>query len=148
MRPWPRRWARSGWWCRQPSGATCAARCAPASPPTTRRGKLRAGVTTKDVALHLMQTLGYERKAIYKTIEIGGPGVAALSMDARFTVTNYCSDMGAKSAIFEPDEVTLEYAGGRAQREFTPVYSDPDCRYEEVINVDLGILEPLLACPH
>jgi 3-isopropylmalate/(R)-2-methylmalate dehydratase large subunit len=120
----------------------------PASIRVNLRGKLRAGVTTKDLALHLMDLLGYERKAIYKTIEIGGPAVAALSMDARFTVTNYCSDMGAKSAIFEPDEVTLEYAAARAQREFTPLYSDPDCHYEEVINVDLGILEPLLACPH
>jgi 3-isopropylmalate/(R)-2-methylmalate dehydratase large subunit len=112
------------------------------------RGTLRPSVTTKDVALHLMRTLGYERKAIYKTIEIGGPGVAALSMDARFTITNYCSDMGAKSAIFEPDAVTLAYAASRAQREYTPVYSDPGCTYEEVIEVDLDTLVPLLACPH
>src|SRR6478609_3947017 len=104
----------------------------PATIRVNLRGNLRPGVTTKDVALHLMKTLGYERKAIYKTIEIGGPGVAALSMDARFTVTNYCSDMGAKSAIFEPDAVTLEYAAARAQREFTPVYSDADCSYEDV----------------
>ncbi|HEY8360583.1 MAG TPA: 3-isopropylmalate dehydratase large subunit, partial [Ramlibacter sp.] len=120
----------------------------PATIRVNLRGALRAGVTTKDVALHLMKLLGYERKAIYKTIEIGGPGVAALSMDARFTITNYCSDMGAKSAIFEPDEVTLAYVKDRAQRAFTPVRSDPDCHYEEVIDVDLGALEPLLACPH
>lgn len=120
----------------------------PATIRVDLRGELRAGVTTKDVALHLMKLLGYERKAIYKTIEIGGPGVAKLSMDARFTITNYCSDMGAKSAIFEPDAVTLAYADERRQREFTPVYSDADCKYEEVIEVDLGALEPLLACPH
>ena len=120
----------------------------PATIRINLHGCLREGVTTKDVALHLMKLLGYERKAIYKTLEIGGPGVAALSMDARFTITNYCSDMGAKSAIFEPDEVTLAYAGARARREFTPVLSDPDCHYEEVIEVDLSALEPLLACPH
>jgi homoaconitase/3-isopropylmalate dehydratase large subunit len=56
--------------------------------------------------------------------------------------------MGAKSAIFEPYDVTLAYVRGRAQRSFTPVTSDSDCRYEEVIEVDLGELEPLLACPH
>ena len=120
----------------------------PASIRINLRGSLREGVTTKDVALHLMGLLGYERKAIYRAIEIGGPGVAALSMDARFTITNYCSDMGAKSAIFEPDAVTLEYVKDRAQRAFTPVYSDADCVYEEVIEVDMGALEPLLACPH
>ena len=106
----------------------------PATIRVNLHGALRAGVTTKDVALHLMKTLGYERKAIYKTIEIGGPGVAALSMDARFTITNYCSDMGAKSAIFEPDAVTLAYARGRARSARSRrCYSDPDCRYEEVI---------------
>ena len=44
--------------------------------------------------------------------------------------------------------MTLEYAAARAQRPFTPVCSDVDCRYEETIHVDLGALEPLLACPH
>jgi 3-isopropylmalate/(R)-2-methylmalate dehydratase large subunit len=120
----------------------------PATIRVNLRGKLPDAVTTKDAALHLMKLLGYERKAIYKTIEIGGPGVAALSMDARFTITNYCSDMGAKSAIFEPDAVTLAYVKDRAQRLFTPVHSDPDCRYEETLEVDLAALEPLLACPH
>ncbi len=120
----------------------------PATIRINLRGALRDGVTTKDVALHLMGLLGYERKAIYRAIEIGGPGVAALSMDARFTITNYCSDMGAKSAIFEPDAVTLDYVKDRAQRAFTPVYSDADCGYEDVLDVDMGALEPLLACPH
>lgn len=120
----------------------------PATIRVNLHGTLAEGVTTKDLALHLMRLLGYEKKAIYKTIEIGGPGVAALSMDARFTITNYCSDMGAKSAIIEADSVTLAYVRDRAQRPFVPVYSDPDCVYEDTIEVDLAGLEPLLACPH
>ncbi len=120
----------------------------PATIRVNLHGSLQAGVSTKDVALHLMSLLGYEKKAIYKTIEIGGPGLAALSMDARFTLTNYCSDMGAKSAIIEADAVTLAYANERAQRAFTPVHSDPGCTYESVIEVDLAALAPLLACPH
>ena len=111
-------------------------------------GALSTGVTPKDIALKLMLLLGYEREAIYKTIEIGGPGIAAIPMDGRFTLTNYCSDMGAKSAIIEPDAVTLAYVQGRARREFTPLYSDPGCTYERVIELDLAALEPLLACPH
>jgi 3-isopropylmalate/(R)-2-methylmalate dehydratase large subunit len=111
-------------------------------------GSLRTGVTAKDIALKLMLMLGYEKKAIYKTIEIGGPAVGLLPMDARFTLTNYCSDMGAKSAIIEPDAVTLAYVKDRAQRDFTPVYSDPDCAYEQVVDLDVGELEPLVACPH
>ncbi|CAN5461930.1 homoaconitase large subunit [soil metagenome] len=111
-------------------------------------GRLNAGVTTKDVGLTLMRMLGYEKKAIYKTIEIGGPGLATMSMDARFTLTNYCSDMGAKSAIIEADAITLDYVRDRAQRTFTPVTSDADCHYESVIEIDLATIEPMLACPH
>lgn len=109
--------------------------------------QLNSGVTAKDIALHLMKTLGYERKAIYKTIEIGGPGAQTLQMDQRFTITNYCSDMGAKSAIFEPDAVTLDYVSSRAKRAFHPLVSDADCSYLERIAVDLSSLEPLVACP-
>jgi 3-isopropylmalate/(R)-2-methylmalate dehydratase large subunit len=111
-------------------------------------GALHPMVTAKDVALHLMQILGYERKAVYKAIEFGGPGLAAIPMDGRFTITNFCSDTGAKSAIMEPDDVTLAWVTPRAKRPFTPVYSDPDCDYLERIAVELDRLEPLVACPH
>lgn len=120
----------------------------PATIRVNLHGALGAGVTAKDIALKLMLLLGYEKKAIYKTIEIGGPALAGMPMDGRFTLTNYCSDMGAKSAIIEPDAATLAYAQERAQRAFTPVVSDPDCVYEEVIDLDLSAIEPLVACPH
>ncbi|MFL9899676.1 3-isopropylmalate dehydratase large subunit [Paraburkholderia fungorum] len=112
------------------------------------RGRLGPRVTAKDIALTLMNVLGYEKKAVYKTIEIGGEALASIAMDSRFTLTNFCSDMGAKSAIIEPDAVSLGYVEARAQRPFTPVYSDRDCRYLETIEVDLGAIEPLVACPH
>jgi 3-isopropylmalate/(R)-2-methylmalate dehydratase large subunit len=112
----------------------------PATIRVNLHGSLRTGVTPKDIALKLMLLLGYEKKAIYKTIEIGGPGVAGIPMDGRFTLTNYCSDMGAKSAIIEPDGVTLEYVSGRAKREFTPLYSDPDCVYEDVLDLDISTI--------
>jgi 3-isopropylmalate/(R)-2-methylmalate dehydratase large subunit len=112
------------------------------------RGQLGTRVTAKDVALKMMSMLGYEKKAVYKTIEIGGPGMRSIPMDGRFTITNFCSDMGAKSAIIEPDEITLNYVRDRARRPFTPVYSDLDCNYTEVHELDMDLLEPLVACPH
>ncbi len=112
------------------------------------RGRLAPRVTAKDIALTLMRLLGYEKKAVYKAIEIGGEALASIPMDARFTLTNFCSDMGAKSAIIEPDAISLAYIQPRAQRPFTPVYSDKDCHYLETIVVDLGAIEPLVACPH
>ena len=111
-------------------------------------GSLNRMVTAKDLALRLMQILGYERKAVYKTVEFGGPGLAAVPMDGRFTITNFCSDMGAKSAVMEPDATTLAWVTPRAKRPFTPVYSDPDCRYVDRFAVELDTLAPLVACPH
>ena len=105
-------------------------------------------VAAKDIALYLMKILGYEKRAIYRALEIGGPGATTLQMDERFTITNYCSDMGAKSAIFEPDQIALDYASSRAVRDYTPLYSDADCTYADIIEIDLSMLEPQLACPH
>lgn len=111
-------------------------------------GTLAPRVTAKDLGLHLMHLFGFEREAIYRTLEFGGPGLAGLGMEQRFTITNFCSDMGAKSAIMEADEVTLAYITPRAQRPFTPVKADPGCRYLRTVPIALDALEPLVSGPH
>jgi 3-isopropylmalate/(R)-2-methylmalate dehydratase large subunit len=108
---------------------------------------LKYRVSAKDIGLKLMSLLGYEDKAIYKAIEIGGD-ISSIGMDGRFTLTNFCSDMGAKSAFIEPDAVTADFLRNRARRSYTPVYSDPDCLYAQSFDIDLEALEPLIACPH
>lgn len=111
-------------------------------------GAFQPGVGAKDLALEMMGQLRYEDRAVYKAIEIGGGGLKVIDMDGRFTLTNFCSDMGAKAAIVEPDEVTEAFVRPRARRPYTPLHSDRDCQYSERIGVDLSRLRPMAACPH
>ena len=59
------------------------------------------------------------------------------------------AELGATSSIFPSDEQTRKFlqAQGR-EGDFTPLASDPDAKYDRVIEIDLSALEPLIACPH
>lgn len=105
-----------------------------------------AGVMSRDVAQWTIATLGPER-CDYRVLEYGGPAMARLDMDARMTLCNVAVDVGAKSGLVEPDELTQEYLRPRTTREFELVRSDPDARYELVYPLDLGSLEPMVAAP-
>jgi 3-isopropylmalate/(R)-2-methylmalate dehydratase large subunit len=48
----------------------------------------------------------------------------------------------------EPDEKTLEYLKGRVTHPFNVVKSDPDAKYEKVIEIDVSKIDPIVACPH
>jgi len=71
-------------------------------------GKLPPWVSGKDVILHIIGRIGVGG-ALYKSMEFTGPGIAALSMDDRFTIANMAVEAGAKNGIFPVDEKTLEY---------------------------------------
>lgn len=119
--------------------------------PTTLRlelsGPLPELVTAKDVILHLIGELGADG-ALYRSVEFAGPLVEEFSMSERLVLTNMVAEMGAKNGYIAPDETTFSFLAGRTDREFEPVYPDPDAAYEEVLRFDLSDLEPQVACPH
>ena len=110
-------------------------------------GKPAPWVSGKDIILSIIGDIGVDG-ALYQSMEFGGPGLAHLSMDDRFTIANMAIEAGGKNGIFEVDEVTLAYQRGRGKR--TPqVYApDPDAAYVRTIRLDLGALEPVVAFPH
>jgi 3-isopropylmalate/(R)-2-methylmalate dehydratase large subunit len=110
-------------------------------------GALARPLCGKDVALHLIGVLGVDG-ARYLSLECGGPGVASLSMDDRFTVANMAVECGAKNALFPVDDTTKAYLTGRVTRPWTAYIPDADALYEQTIVVDLRALKPLVACPH
>jgi len=112
----------------------------------TFSGRLRRFVGGKDLILYIIAHIGLEG-ARYKAIELYGDGVAALSMDSRFSLCNMAVECGAKTAIIPPDERTLEYASGRCRRPFTPVYADSDAQYEKEYVWDAESIEPQVAMP-
>ncbi len=83
----------------------------PASLKVTLTGSLPFGVFAKDIALTLIGRITAEG-ADYLSVEFHGDGVAALTLDDRMTIANLASEMGAKNAVFPPDEVLMEFLGG------------------------------------
>lgn len=110
-------------------------------------GRLGRGVFAKDLSLKLIGDHGAEM-ANYKAVEFAGPSAAGFSVGARLTLANMSAEMGAKNGYFAPDDKALKWLEGRARQPFTALSSDPDARYESVLAVDLGALEPQVACPH
>ena len=104
-------------------------------------------VYSKDLILYIIGKIGVDG-ALYQTMEFTGKPIEGLSMEARFTMCNMAVEAGAKNGIIAPDEKTLEYVKNRAKREYKFYQSDPDARYVEVIDIDIGDIEPQIAFPH
>lgn len=113
----------------------------------TLPGRLRPGVFSKDLILHLVGLLG-EAGANYHAVEFAGEALSHMSMDARFTICNMSTDMGAKTALMEVDDVTGSWLEGRSSIPWEPVYPDPDATYSREIQVDASSLVPVVAAPH
>jgi 3-isopropylmalate dehydratase large subunit len=107
------------------------------------RGELREPLTAKDVALHVLGTLGGDG-ADYMAVEWGGETVASMSLDQRLTLANLSADMGGKAGLCEVDEVTLA-ASQPADGVQVPRLNSP--RYARVLEVDVTDLEPQVAVP-
>ena len=119
----------------------------PAAIKVTLTGALGPYVSGKDVILHLIGEIGVDG-ALYKSLEFSGPGVAALSMDDRFTIANMAIEAGAKNGIFPVDEKSVEYVTGRVDRPWTAYEADPDAEYESEVVIDLSSLTPTVSLPH
>ena len=119
----------------------------PAAIKVTLKGKLQPMVSGKDVILHLIGEIGVDG-ALYQSLEFTGEGVASLSMDDRFTISNMAIEAGGKNGIFPVDEKTMEYISGRVNRPCEAFEADPDAVYAREVVIDLDKLEPTVAMPH
>jgi 3-isopropylmalate/(R)-2-methylmalate dehydratase large subunit len=118
----------------------------------TLDGRLRDGVTAKDVALHIIAILGVAGGRGY-AIEYAGEVVDALSIEARFTLCNMTIELGARTGIIAPDEKTLAWVderplvpkgalGAVARAEWATLRSAPDAVFDRDLHVDCTALEP------
>ena len=104
-------------------------------------------VSGKDLILYIIGKIGVDG-ARYRAMEFAGDGIAALSMDSRFTMCNMAIEAGAKNGIIAPDEKTLAYLQGRAKRPFKVQRSDPDANYVEVFDFNVRDIPLQVAFPH
>lgn len=111
-------------------------------------GKLNDWVSAKDVILEVLRIMSV-KGGINKIVEYGGEGIKSLSVPERATITNMGAELGASTSIFPSDEITREFlkAQGR-EKDFVPLTSDEDAVYDEIIDIDLSTLKPMVACPH
>jgi len=111
-------------------------------------GNLGRGVMAKDLALHLIGSIGADG-ATYQALEFGGEGLANLKMSDRLTIANMAVEAGAKVGLFPADKVTRDYLSHQKQGDyFRPLSADADASYQRQININLAPLEPTVAQPH
>lgn len=110
----------------------------------TLNGKLREGVYAKDISLWIIGMIG-SAGANYMSIEYHGGGIKSLTISERMTLANLASEMGAKNAVFPPDEVLAEFYG---EYIIEGVWADEGAHYTREIEIDLDEIFPLVAVPH
>ena len=112
------------------------------------KGRLRRGVSAKDIILKVLEKFGTKGNVGW-IFEYTGPGVAALDVPSRATITNMGAELGVTTSVFPSDDVTRQFlaAQGRA-RDFVRVEADEGAVYDDEFTVDLSKLEPLAAAPH
>ena len=112
------------------------------------KGKLRKGVSAKDVILKVLEKFGTKGNVGW-IFEYTGPGVATLDVPSRATITNMGAELGVTTSVFPSDKVTKQFlaAQGRA-KDFTEIVADKGAAYDDTFTVDLAKLEPLAAAPH
>lgn len=111
-------------------------------------GALSPWVSAKDIILEVLRRMSV-KGGVGKIIEYGGEGIRTLTVPERATITNMGTELGATTSIFPSDDITRAFlkAQGR-EADWTPLSSDEDAVYDEIIEIDLSKLEPLAACPH
>lgn len=114
-------------------------------------GELPAGLTAKDLVLHLLAHPSIRTGGgVGKVFEFGGPVVRALSTDERATLTNMTAELGGFAGIVEPDEETVRFLRERRGIDFQLedwMRSDPGARYADEIVVDCTGMSPMVASP-
>jgi 3-isopropylmalate/(R)-2-methylmalate dehydratase large subunit len=115
-------------------------------------GTLPAGVTAKDLILHLIGTIGARGGSGY-AIEYAGPVVRALPVEARLTLCNMSIECGARIGMVAPDDTTYEYLHGkpfapsgamwdRALAEWRKLPSSEDATFDREVALDVTTLAP------
>ncbi|HKI44941.1 MAG TPA: 3-isopropylmalate dehydratase large subunit [Balneolales bacterium] len=104
-------------------------------------------VMAKDIILQIIGDIGVDG-ATYRTMEFAGPGIKAMDMESRMTLTNMVIEAGGKNGVVEPDEITEAYVKARTDRSFESMKGDDDAKYHSVHNYKLEDLEPMVAKPH
>lgn len=117
-------------------------------------GRLRQGVSAKDLILAIIAELG-AGGATGHVIEYAGPGIEALSMEERMTVCNMSIEAGARAGLVAPDQTTFDWIEGRkyapkgaafeaAKRRWSALKSDDGAEFDTEVRIDASTIAPMV----
>jgi 3-isopropylmalate/(R)-2-methylmalate dehydratase large subunit len=117
-------------------------------------GALSAGVTAKDLILHVIGVIGVNGGTGH-VIEYRGSAIRALSMDERMTVCNMSIEAGARAGLIAPDEVTFEYLAHtprapqgddfvHAVAQWRQFHSDDGAHFDREVHIDARDIQPTI----
>jgi len=135
----------------------------PRSVQVVLEGRLPANATGKDVIIALCGLYNHD-EVLNAAVEFSGPGLASLSMDARFTISNMSTEWGPLVGWFPCDQVTLAYLqrihdelARQGVERFTaqdlerwrknPPQPDPNAAYAARITLNLDEVTPHVSGP-
>ena len=118
------------------------------------KGKLRPGVTAKDITLSVIGATGTAGGTGY-VIEYCGEAIRDLSMEGRMTVCNMAIEGGARAGLIAPDEKTFEYCRGRphapkggaweqAVEYWKTLFTDANAHFDKIIEIDGADIAPVV----
>ncbi len=118
------------------------------------KGKLRPGVTAKDITLSVIGATGTAGGTGY-VIEYCGEAIRDLSMEGRMTVCNMAIEGGARAGLIAPDEKTFEYCKGRphapkgaaweqAEAYWKTLFTDDDAYFDKIIEINGDDIAPVV----
>ena len=111
-------------------------------------GKLPEWVSAKDVILEVLRRTDV-KGGVGKVFEYFGPGVKNLSVPDRAAITNMGTETGCTTSIFPSDEVTREFLKAQGREEqWKEIIPDEDASYDEIMEINLDEIEPMVALPH
>ena len=109
-------------------------------------GKLPQGVYPRDLMLTIIGEIG-ANGVNYQVMEFCGEGAKTLSVSDRMVLCNLAVEAGAKTAIFEADEIALAYLKERGREPKAVLKSDEDAVYAREYTFDLSKIQPVAARP-
>jgi 3-isopropylmalate/(R)-2-methylmalate dehydratase large subunit len=118
------------------------------------KGKLRPGVTAKDITLSVIGATGTAGGTGY-VIEYCGEAIRDLSMEGRMTVCNMAIEGGARAGLIAPDEKTFEYCKGRphapkgaaweqAVEYWKTLFTDEGADFDKIIEINGDDIAPVV----
>jgi 3-isopropylmalate/(R)-2-methylmalate dehydratase large subunit len=120
-------------------------------------GRLRAGITAKDIILAVITRIGVAGGTGY-VIEYTGSAIRALDMESRMTICNMSIEAGARAGLISPDDTTIAYLRGRphvphpagrewdaAVERWSELRTDDGATYDRAVTMDAGDIEPMIS---